>query len=229
MQKERVVLYFHLLMEETSSVFSESPFGTQPSTQTPSLGKGPGRKGKKLIFLIIIIIILAAIAFGAMQLLGNNSGTTDITPTPTVEEFVMPTDEPAPTEAEEKDTTPAPTSKASATNTPTPTKTATSSSNSVDAATKLDRADITILVQNGSGEAGVAKVMSDKLTGLGYKVSGTANADNYDYAQTVIKVSGANKDFLPLLKKDLGTDYTIGSATSDYSGTDDAVVIVGKE
>lgn len=213
-------------MDETSSVFGESPFGTQPSSTPPSnSGKGPGRKGKKLLLLVIIIIILAAIAFGAMQLLGNNTETTDTTPTPTVEEFVMPTDEPTPTESE--DVTP---TKADEEDTiPTPTKAATSSSSSVDSATKLDRADITILVQNGSGEAGVAKVMSDKLTGLGYKVSGTANADNFDYEQTVIQVKAANKDFLPLLKKDLGTDYTIGTATSDYTGSGDAVVIIGKE
>lgn len=221
------MLYFQLLMDETSSVFSESPFGTQPSTTpTSNSGKGPGRKGKKLLLLIIIIIILAAIAFGAMQLLGNNTETSDVTPTPTVEEFVMPTDEPTPTESE-KDVTP--TKSVEKTSTPTPTKAASSSSSSVDSTTKLDRADITILVQNGSGEAGVAKIMSDKLTGLGYKVSGTANADNFDYAQTVIQVKSTNKDFLPLLKKDLGTDYTIGTATSDYTGSGDAVVIIGKE
>lgn len=215
-------------MEESTSVFSESPFGTQPSSSSASTsGKGPGRKGKKLLALIIILIVLAAIAFGAMQLLGNNTETADVTPTPTVEEFVMPTDEPTPTKSEdEKDTTPTPTSKANATLTPTK---AASSSNSVDNATKLDRADITILVQNGSGEAGVAKVMSDKLTALGYNVSGTANADNFDYAQTVIQVKSANKDFLPLLKKDLSGDYTIGSATSDYTGSGNAVVIIGKE
>lgn len=215
-------------MEESSSVFSESPFGTQTSTTTTSSnGKGPGRKGKKLLALVIIIIVLAAVAFGAMQLLGNNTETADVTPTPTVEEFVMPTDEPTPAETEESEnTTPTPTTKAGTT--PTPTK-AASSSSSVDSATKLDRADLTILVQNGSGEAGVAKVMSDKLTALGYNVSGTANADNFDYEQTVIQVKPASKDFLVLLKKDLGTDYTIGSATSDYTGSGDAVVIIGKE
>lgn len=215
-------------MEE--SVFNQSPFGTQPSSTTStSSAKGPGRKGKKLIFLIIIIVILAAIAFGAMQLLGNSGGGATLSPTPTVEQFIAPTEEATPTLEETSDTTPEVTKKVSPTSAATPTKAAASSSSSVDKTTGLDRADLTLQVQNGSGESGVAKTMSDKLTGLGYKVSGTANADNFDYAQTVIQVKATNKDFIPLLKKDLGTDYTIGAATSDYAGTGDGIVIVGKE
>lgn len=210
-------------MEESSSVFSESPFGTQNTTPASS-SKGPSKRGKKLIFLILIIIILAAIAFGAMQLLGNTS-TEDATPTPTIEEFVLPTDTPAPTEPE-TDGSPAPTS--STTTTPAPTS-AGGSSSSVDPVTKLDRADLTIVVQNGSGEAGVANVMKEKLEDLGYVVSSTGNADNFDYTETVIQVKAASKDFVSLLRKDLGDDYTIGSATSDYTGSGDAVVIVGAE
>ncbi len=58
----------------------------------------------------------------------------------------------------------------------------------------------------------------------------TGNADNYDYAQTVIKVKAEKKEFLTQLKLDLGTQYKIESATSDLTGsTADAVVIVGKE
>ncbi len=208
-------------MEESSSVFSESPFGTQNATPSPSSNKGPGKRGKKLIFLILIIVILAAIAFGAMQLLGNTS-TEDATPTPTIEEFVLPTDTPTP--EQETDGTPTSTT----TGTPTPTQN-TGSSNSVDPVTKLDRADLTIVVQNGSGEAGVANVMKTKLEGLGYVVSSTGNADNFDYTETTIRVKAASKDFLSLLRKDLGDDYTIGSATSDYTGSGDAVVIVGAE
>lgn len=205
------------------SVFNQSPFGTKSTSSSSSSSKGPGGRGKKLIFLVIILILLGAVAFGAMQFLGGQSSEAP-EPTPTIsEEFSLPTDTPTPTEDEEE--TPTPTTKSA---TPTPTKAAATGS-SVDKTTGLDRADLTILVQNGSGEAGVAKVMADKLTGLGYVVSGTSNADNFDYAQTVIKVKAASKDFLALLRKDLGTDYTIGSATSDYTGEGDAVVIIGKE
>ncbi len=220
------MLYCDLLMEENTSVFSESPFGTQTSsTSHSSNGKGPGKKGKKIVFLIIILIILAAVAFGAMQLLGNTTPTQEATPTPTIEEFVLPTDTPTPEQEEETSPTP----KEDEDTTPTPTKTSGSASSSVDPVTKLDRSDLTIVVQNGSGEAGVANVMKAKLEGLGYVVSSTGNADNFEYAQTKVQVKTASKDFLTLLKKDLGDDYTVGSATSDYTGSGDAVVIVGKE
>lgn len=214
-------------MEENASVFSESPFGTQSSTTShSSSGKGPSNKrGKKIAFLVIILVILAAVAFGAMQLLGNTTPTEEASPTPTIEEFVLPTDTPTPEQEEGISPTP----EEDEDTTPTPTKTSGSTSSSVDPVTKLDRADLTIVVQNGSGEAGVANVMKTKLEDLGYVVSGTGNADNFDYAQTQVRVKAASKDFLSLLKKDLGDDYTVGSATSDYTGSGDAVVIVGKE
>lgn len=209
-------------MEESGS-FSQSPFSSS-SPSTSNTSSSGGGKAKKIIFLVIILLILGAIAYGATVLLGG-SGTTPEETTPETEEFFIPTDTPAPTEDpeatpaeedEEEDTTPTPTKKAA-------------TGDSVDSASGLDRADLTIIVQNGSGEAGVAKTMADKLTALGYVVSSTGNADNYDYAQTAIQVKSADKAFLALLRKDLGDDYTIGTATSDYTGSGDAVVIVGKE
>lgn len=211
-------------MEESGS-FSQSPFSTSsPSSSSSSSGGG---KAKKIIFLVIILLILGAIAYGATVLLGG-SGTTPEETTTETEEFFIPTDTPTPTE--DAETTPAEEEEEEEEDTtPTPTKKPAASSDSVDSATGLDRADLTVVVQNGSGEAGVAKVMADKLTALGYVVSSTGNADNYDYASTVIQVKSADKAFLALLKKDLEDDYTIGTATSDYTGSGDALVIVGAE
>lgn len=212
-------------MEESGS-FQQSPFSTSTPSASSSSSGGSG-KAKKIIFLVIILLILGAIAYGATVLLGGSSETPEETPSET-EEFFIPTDTPAPTEdpeatpaeeeeeSEDEDTTPTPTKKAA-------------SSDSVDSVSGLDRADLTIVVQNGSGEAGVAKTMADKLTALGYVVSSTGNADNYDYESTVIQVKSADKAFLALLRKDLEDDYTIGTATSDYTGSGDAVVIVGAE
>jgi len=214
---------------EESGAFQQSPFSSSSSASSqPS--SGGGGKAKKIIFLVIILLILGSIAYGATVLLGTSS-EKPAEETTTTDEFFIPTDTPTPAEEaevtpeEEAKSTPEPTSK----NTPTPTKKASSSTNSTDSASGLDRADLTIVVQNGSGESGVAKVMADKLKALGYTISSTGNADNYDYAQTVIKVKAASKAYLSLLKKDLEDDYTIGTATSDYTGSGDAVVIVGKE
>lgn len=214
---------------EESAAFQQSPFSSSSSTSSQPGSSGGGGKAKKIIFLVIILLILGSIAYGATVLLGTSS-EKPAEETTTTDEFFIPTDTPTPadsgiTPTEEANSTPEPTSKS----TPTPTKKATSSTDSTDAASGLDRADLTIVVQNGSGESGVAKVMADKLTALGYTISSTGNADNYDYAQTVIKVKAASKAYLSLLKKDLEDDYTIGTATSDYTGSGDAVVIVGKE
>lgn len=151
---------------------------------------------------------------------GKNAGTGDITPTPT--EFIIPTDTPAPTSSETPTVTPKPTK--------TPTPTLKPSASSIDQASGLDRKDLSVTVQNGSGEAGVAGKAADVLRNLGYNVAGTGNADNFNYSDVTIQVKSPKKDFLALLKKDLSTNYTIGSATSDLSATSssEALVIVGK-
>jgi len=89
---------------------------------------------------------------------------------------------------------------------------------------------MSVTVQNGSGEKGVAAKAADTLRGLGYNVVSAGNADNYDYSDVTIQVKSSKSDFLSLLKKDLSTSYTIGSSTSDLTATSssDALVIIGK-
>lgn len=205
-------------MEE--SVFNQSPFSSSPAT-TNAPRKG---RGKKLLFLVIVLLILGAIAFGAVTFLGSNSQEAVPTPTPTLE--MLPTDTPTPTV--EENTTPTPTKKAGVTSTPTVTPKPTVKPTGTTSG-GLDRSAISIAIQNGNGQAGVAKKMSDTLTGLGYTVASTGNADNYDYATTEIHVKAASAKYLTQLKSDLSSSYTIGTAASDYTGSGDALVIVGKE
>jgi hypothetical protein len=196
----------------------DSPF---PS---PGLDNNPNSKNRKrFVFLFFAIILILLLAFLGTRFLGQtDNANTDTTPSPT--EFVIPTDTPTPEVTEE----PSP----SENETPTPTKRATtgSSTSSIDKASGLDRKDLSVVVQNGSGEKGVAGRTSDELKAFGYDVTGTGNADNFTYTDVTIKVKSASKDFLAILKKDLSSTYTIGSATSDLpaSSTSDAVVIVGK-
>ncbi len=214
-------------MEE--SVFSQSPFGTDSSSSSSASNGSSSKRGKKLIFLILLLIILGLIAFFAVKFLGGSSKPVAPTPTPTV--AVTPTDTPTPTPnvsgspTPKTTATPSPTAKT--TLTPIPTKGATGGS--VDKATGLDRAKLSIIVQNGSGVAGAAKTMGDKLTALGYSVSSVGNAATSDYVQTEIHVKTASSSYIPLLKKDLGTDYTIGTSASDYTGSGDALIIAGKQ
>lgn len=190
---------------------------------TPSLEKKPASKKKKrFIFLFFAIVFILLLIYVGSKVLNSNTSNkeADITPTPT-EEFIIPTDTPAPT-AEEL--TPSPTQKPAASPTPK------SPGSSIDRTTKLDRKDLSVIVQNGSGEKGVAGKVADILKNLGYNVTSTANADNFNYSDVTIQVKSTKSDFLPVLKKDLSSDYTIGSSTSDLSSSSsaDAVVIVGK-
>lgn len=228
MQNLKLVLYSTVIMEE--SVFSQSPFASESSSaSTPSNGSS-GKRGKKLIFLIILLVILGLIAFGAVKFLGGGGAgfLSKPTPTPTPTAEPTPTDTPTPTISG----SPTPTPKVKATPTPTktpatPTKAA--SGNSVDSTTGLDRAKLTVAVQNGSGITGAAKKAADTLTGLGYTLGTVGNADNSNYTQTEIHVKAASSNYLPLLKKDLGASYTIGTAAADYTGAGDALVIVGQQ
>ena len=182
--------------------------------------KGSGNKKRVFFILIGVLILIALVAFAILSTGGKGEIEKNLTPSPTppvISPTTIPTQEVTPTGKQ----TPTPTSKT----TPTPSTTSTT-----DKATGLDRADLKVAIENGSGIAGAATKASDALKKLGYDVVSSGNADNFDYTTTKIQVKSTKKSYLPLLKSDLSTDYTIGSATSDYTGTDaDAVVIVGQK
>jgi len=186
---------------------------------TPAINKSP-KSSKRFLFLVVAIVIILIIIFAGPRFLGskNKKESPKITPTPT--EFQIPTDTPVPSSTKEPTSTPKPTSS------PTPKPT----SNPVDKATGLDRNKLSVEVQNGSGQAGVAGKGAGILKDLGYNVTSSGNADNFDYSNVNVKVKSAKSDYLALLKKDLSASYTIGSSSSDLSASSsaDALVIIGK-
>ena len=106
--------------------------------------------------------------------------------------------------------------------TPTPTPTP-----------ELDRADLSLEVLNGSGEAGVAGDVASALEDLGYPSPiETGNADAYDYEETVIQLQDEYADFFDMLKEDLENEGYV--VADDYEELDDnattgGVVIVGSQ
>lgn len=185
--------------------------------QSPAQQSPPTRKSRKRFYVLLAVIVLALIIFfGRSAFLGSQKQAPTPTPTP---EFQFPTDTPVPTEA----TSPTP----DVTEAPTPKPT----SNPVDKATGLDRSDLSVEVQNGSGTVGAASKASEVLKSFGYHVVSTGNAGSFDYTATVIQVKSGKSSYLTFLKKDLSTSYTIGATTSDLSASSsaDALVIVGKE
>lgn len=181
------------------------------------------KKSRRLIFIVFIVILIGAVIFGGKQFFGGKSERQDessISPTPIIEKIEFPT--------ESLTETPIPT--VSPTPKPTVAPTAKPTSSPVDKASGLDRSILSVEVQNGSGVTGAASKASDALKSFGYKISAIGNADNTDYENTTIRVKSDKSDFLALLKKDLGFDYTIGSSSADLSASAsaDALVIVGK-
>ena len=196
----------------------------QPIGQT-NYSTGKSSKSKKWLFVIIFVFLLAGLGFGISKYFfgakDKNQKSLVITPTPT--EYQFPTETPT-------QTTPTVVPTTSPTKKPTATPTTKPTSNPIDSATGLDRSTLKVEVQNGSGTAGVAGKGSDILKGYGYNVVATGNADNYDYQNVTIKVKSTKSNFLPLLKKDLGFDYTVGTTSADLSSDSsaDALVIIGK-
>lgn len=174
------------------------------------------KKSKKILRIFIIIIILLALGVAVFSFLGNPFAGPTPTPTPTQ----TPTKTPSPTAS--PSATPAATGKKTPTTAPTTAPKPTTSSG-------LDRSAISIEVQNGSGVAGVGAKAADFLKGLGYTISSTGNADNFDYQGVTISVKPTFSKYLTQLKADLSGEYTVGATSSNLAtGSADAVVIIGK-
>lgn len=185
-----------------------SPYANPESSFNPPVRR---RSPKKFLYILGAILVVL-IVLNLVRTLGSKEKKA-ATPTPTPSISVE---------------TPTPEASEEPTPTPEPTKKPVSS---IDATTGLDRAKLSVSVQNGSGEGGVGAKMADLLRSLGYNVTSTGNADNFDYTNVTVKVKSSQKDFLPVINKDLSSNnYSVGSTSSDLTATAsaDALVIVGK-
>lgn len=162
--------------------------------------------------LIVTVVLLLAVllAGGYIFFQSQHPGKKIASPMPTP--TVAPTKEPSPT----------PEASPSGKLTPSP------SAKPTGVLGASDRSTITLTVLNGSGTAGLASKIGDYLTGLGYTVSSTGNADTFDYTGITINVKNSKKAILPQLKKDLSSQGTVSDTSTDYTGSGDAQVIVGK-
>ena len=61
-----------------------------------------------------------------------------------------------------------------------------------EAAATIAPADVSVEVYNGSGTSGLASKAATQLTGAGYTVAGTANADSMDYTTTEIRFAAGD-------------------------------------
>ncbi|HZQ29803.1 MAG TPA: LytR C-terminal domain-containing protein [Patescibacteria group bacterium] len=190
----------------------KNPYINTTSPYTTSGMPSKRRNPKKLLLILGAIVVLLLLGNFVRGKIFKSSPAATPTPTPVATE------------------TPSPSPEESSSPSASPTATPKAAVNSVDKASGLDRANLSVAIQNGSGESGVAGTASTFLTGLGYNVTSTGNADNFNFTGVTVQVKSSKSDFLSLLKKDLSTKYTVSSATSDLSATSsaDALVIIGK-
>lgn len=177
------------------------------------------------IFILVWLVIFAGFSSnGKNEIESPHTQTVPTISSPT--EIPTPTDEPTPTIGY----TPTPEPSPSKSLTPSPKKSLTPTKSPANMkTTDVDRSGLTIAIQNGSGVAGAATKASDILKDLGYEISTTGNADNFEYEKTIIQVKSTKKAYLEQLKTDLESEYTIGQATADLTGSSaDALIIIGK-
>lgn len=106
-------------------------------------------------------------------------------------------------------TTPAPTEE------PTPTE------------EPVDRSEYSIEIQNGVGTAGIAGTAKTFLEEEGYTITGTKNADNYDYTETVIYAGeDVPASWLRDLRDALSEKYTVQANVEDLDMETEADVVV---
>lgn len=153
--------------------------------------------GKKSMVAFIVVLLIIAAVIAGLFFLGRNNGTDQDGSTTAPTESIS-----IPTVVEE----------------PTPT---------VEPTPELERADLSVRVLNGSGTAGAAGKIADILRELGYTISGTGNADNFNYEGITINLAEDEKEYLDLLETDLENEGNITASVSS-SLKSGAEVIVGK-
>ncbi|MEK7070599.1 MAG: LytR C-terminal domain-containing protein, partial [Patescibacteria group bacterium] len=90
--------------------------------------------------------------------------------------------------------------------------------------------EIKIKVLNGSGTAGKATEVKDLLSEKGYQEILTANADSFDYEETVVQFKKETKDAAQLLKKDLeDSGATFKDEVLEEDSASDIILIIGAD
>lgn len=92
----------------------------------------------------------------------------------------------------------------------------------------VDATQVTVTVQNGSGITGAASAVGSYLSGLGYQVGSTGNADQQVYTSTLV-VYGSGQDAAAQAVVDgLGFGRTVQN-TGFYSFSTDLLVVIGTD
>lgn len=113
---------------------------------------------------------------------------------------------------------------------PIENKIESSSSASLSNQESLNKSDWTFEVLNGSGVAGAAKSIANKIQNLGYTVVKTGNADKNNYPNTLLLIAETSTQSSVLLLKDLNDNLGISTISGTFNDSAaSARIIVGKQ
>ena len=96
---------------------------------------------------------------------------------------------------------------------------------------EIGRSEYKIQILNGSGEEGVAGELKTTLEKVKFTVSGTDNADNYNYEMTEVRYKkNIDEAFKADLNKELGKKYSITKGKELANDSDyDVIIIIGNK
>jgi len=95
----------------------------------------------------------------------------------------------------------------------------------------LNRSGWTLEILNGTSKAGAAGVLAEKLSGMGYVILKTGNADNKDYDTTQIFISSDKRsEDAELMLQDIKARVGVSSSSGGLTeGSASARIIIGKD
>lgn len=190
----------------------------QISQFAPYTKKSSSPKMRAFVYVIIFALLIAGAMIIGNVFLSQRSNESNEETTQTQN----PTSTPTPTPDQ---VTPTPDKKVTPTVKASPSPTGKVSTTPTQAAKK----GISIRVLNGSGVQGAAGDGASLLLAAGYNVTGTGNADNFDYTNTVIQIKKSKQAEATSIRKALSSQYTVATTVETLAETAnvDAIVIVG--
>lgn len=93
-------------------------------------------------------------------------------------------------------------------------------------ASRINKAELSIDIQNGSGTPGMANKVKAALESKDYTINNVGNADSFDYENTTI--IAPTKEIFNLLAKDLKT-YKVAKPVYEKTNTSQITVIIGTD
>lgn len=88
---------------------------------------------------------------------------------------------------------------------------------------------LTLLVLNGSGQAGVAGKMRQELRRLGYTNIRTDNAEEFSYTDITIQTTASHRKDAAALRQQLAPSHRVSAVKPIASAAADLIIIVGQE